>query len=521
MIDNKVLFSGFFGTGFVLLLVLRLYFDSPTWLTVLILCVLILAYTWISWAQHHFLEERAADNLYYMGFLFTVCTLGVSLIRFSAQEDGLINHIVGDLGIGLSTTVLGLFLRVLFLKRESSEQIEYKVREELVEVAEATIQRIRLTADIVEEGQIATRQALEEMNTSVKAASNKLVANTNLLEKRVSDMINIPPDLLSSQLSPALDTASQSITRFTSQMDKIEIPDDLITSRANQIFANLTETIEEGQIATRQAIDGMNTSIKAATTKLVANVDRLDERISAAINIPSDMVSSRLSPALDSASQSITKFTNQMEKIEIPDDLIISRTNQAFARLAESMGMLTDQISVDVLKHLSDVLDTDQAQNLIQQIEKSLIERFQAIEIPAEQLTQRIEPVLDQVNSSTRVFVNRMQNLSSSLEDTQQQLMKCNSYIATLNLDNVRSVVDALDAIDLLLKNVQETIDTQRNLSSAHNQHLSDLSNKAEALSAVIEDSLSGLSDLNNSLDALRQDTKEQAKPKTRWPWSR
>ena len=102
-------------------------------------------------------------------------------------------------------------------------------------------------------------------------------------------------------------------------MDNIEIPDDLITSRTNQIFARLTETIGEGQIATRQAIDGMNTSIKAATTKLVENTNRLDEaNIGRDQCIPPDLVSSRLSPALDSASQSITRFTNQMDNIEIP-----------------------------------------------------------------------------------------------------------------------------------------------------------------------------------------------------------
>ena len=102
-------------------------------------------------------------------------------------------YIVGDLGIGLSTTVLGLFLRVLFLRRESSEQIENRVREELVDMAEATIARIRETAEIVEEGQIATRQAIEEMNTSIKTASTKLVTNTNQLEERVSSYDQYSP----------------------------------------------------------------------------------------------------------------------------------------------------------------------------------------------------------------------------------------------------------------------------------------------------------------------------------------
>lgn len=332
-----------------------------------------LAYTRAEWVQNYFQDERGADNLYYMGFIFTVCTLGVSLFRFSTQKDVLTDHIVGDLGIGLSTTVLGLFLRVLFLRRETPEHIENRVHQELTDVAEATVARIRETADVVEEGQIATRQALEEMNTSVKAASDKLVANTNILEKRISDMINIPPDLLSSQLSPALASASQSITRFTHQMDNIEIPGDLILSRISEVLTHL----------------------------------------------------------------------------------------------AKAMADLTDQITVDIHKHLSGIFDEAQTRHLIQQIEKTLVERFQAIEIPAELLTQRIEPVLDQVNSSTRVFVNRMQNLSSSLEDAQQQF--------------------------------------------------SELSNKTEALLGVIENSLSELDGLKNSLDALLQHRSCKRKARRLW----
>ncbi len=503
MIDNKVLFAGFIITGIVLLVVMRIALDSTTWLTVLVLCALIVAYTGAAWAYEHFQDERAADNLYYMGFIFTVCTLGVSLYRFSTEDELPITHIVGDLGIGLSTTVLGLFLRVLCLRRESSEQIEHRVREELVEVAEATIGRIRQTADIVEEGQLATRLALEEMNTSVKAASNKLATNTNLLEKRVSDMMNIPPDLLSSKLSPVLDTASQSITRFANQVENIEIPANLITTRTDQIFASLTETIEEGQINTRQAMNGMNTSIKLATNKLVVNINRLDELISDALSIPSDLVSSQLSPALDSASQSITKFTNELNTIDISDELIVSHIDQIFTRLSETVGKLTDQISADIHQRLSSLFAADRTQNLSQKIEKSLMERFQAIEIPSELIAQRIVPALDQINSSTKLFVDCMQNLSSSLEDTQRYLTECNSQIANLDMDNVNSIVEARDAIKTLLEMVQATILTQRNLGSDHNQHLSELSTRTEALSSAVNRSLSELIELRNTLDTL------------------
>ena len=526
MSHNKWLFLGTVVTGIILLIVLRLLFASPVLLTVLVLCLLIAAYAVTAWHYRHFYEEGAADNLYYIGFIFTVCTLGVSLYRFSTQENELAS-IVGDLGTGLITTVLGLILRVFFLASGSSKsEQEERVRVELVEVAEDTIRRIRMVADIVEEGQIAMRHAIEEMNSSIKAASTTLAASTNQLEERISTVTNIPPDLLSSQLSPALASAFQSIISFADQVYEIDIPDDLVISRINQLFARVTETIEEGQTATRQAIDRMNTSIKAATTKLVANAERLDERISAAINVPSDMVSSRLSPALDNASQSITRFAKQVDNIVISDDLVISRINQLFARVTESIeegqtatrqaidgmntsiktateelvanaGRLDERISAAinvpsdmVSSRLSPALDnasqsitgfakqvdnivisddfviscTNQFTRLAEKTQESLIERFQSMEIPSELLTERIGPALDEINSSTRVFVERMQNLSSSLEDIQQKLIKCNNQIASLGIKTIDSpmktdtLTDILSEISALNKNLESLL---------------------------------------------------------------
>ena len=51
-------------------------------------------------------EDRAGDNLYFLGFIYTVISLGIALFRYQSDPD--VNQIIGDLGVGLATTVVGL-----------------------------------------------------------------------------------------------------------------------------------------------------------------------------------------------------------------------------------------------------------------------------------------------------------------------------------------------------------------------------------------------------------------------------
>lgn len=69
--------------------------------------------------------ERAGDELYYVGFLYTLISLVLSLIfvysasaftgeRGVAYESKAIHELVGSFGIALLTTILGVFFRIVF-----------------------------------------------------------------------------------------------------------------------------------------------------------------------------------------------------------------------------------------------------------------------------------------------------------------------------------------------------------------------------------------------------------------------
>ena len=78
-------------------------------------------------------DDQAGDNLYYMGFLFTLTSLAVSLYQFSAA--GSAEQIVQNFGIAIASTIAGITLRILFNQmRRDPVEVEAIARMELAEV---------------------------------------------------------------------------------------------------------------------------------------------------------------------------------------------------------------------------------------------------------------------------------------------------------------------------------------------------------------------------------------------------
>src|ERR1700730_3353761 len=86
-------------------------------------------------------DDQSGDNLYYMGFLFTLTSLAVSLYQFSAA--GSAEQIVQNFGIAIASTIAGITLRIMFnqmrrdpVETEATSRLELadasrKVRREL------------------------------------------------------------------------------------------------------------------------------------------------------------------------------------------------------------------------------------------------------------------------------------------------------------------------------------------------------------------------------------------------------
>src|SRR6516225_7378976 len=87
--------------------------------------------------------DQAGDNLYYLGFTYTLCSLAITLYRFHATEAA-VDYIVSNFGIALATTIVGVVARVwLHQMREDPLELEREARSEITDA----VSRLRAEID--------------------------------------------------------------------------------------------------------------------------------------------------------------------------------------------------------------------------------------------------------------------------------------------------------------------------------------------------------------------------------------
>jgi hypothetical protein len=124
-------------------------------------------------------DAQTGDNVYYMGFLFTLASLGTALYQFSAS--GGAEAVVRNFGIALSSTIAGVAGRVVISQlRHEPAEVERTARLELADAARRF--RRELDAALVETqvhrraADQAQRDAFEEAGALVSAAAKAMVA---------------------------------------------------------------------------------------------------------------------------------------------------------------------------------------------------------------------------------------------------------------------------------------------------------------------------------------------------------
>ena len=433
--SDAVWFAGSFGAGFVLLLLLRWpsLLDQSAILAALVLCAIICFYAFAVWHWGRFRlrrDDRAADNLYYLGFIFTVCALGISLYRFSVTDDGRIANIVGDLGVGISTTVCGLFLRVLFLQREDPADVEDRVQRELMDVAETTLARIRQTAAIVDEGQIVTRHTINELNETTKQWSFQLNERMKELGQRVRE-VQIPPDLITARLDPVLDQSARSISGFAERVDRIDAPADLVSRRLDHALAGMKESapdlLRETALELQKALNEALANARAQFDEAIKHIEQILVSRATEIELPTREIDLRTRKTLDRFDASAENLIKGMERMgtsvahaeralaESPKAL-----DQSFESLRARFGNVFDQLErrVSNLGQGLDAIDTSRigdaltaTHSLVQESRKTVDDQRAAIAEQTEGLSE-LTNQLQTINASLPRLLSDLQEVA-------------------------------------------------------------------------------------------------------------
>ena len=245
-------------------------------------------------------DDQAGDNLYYMGFLFTLTSLAVSLYQFSAA--GSAEQIVQNFGIAIASTISGIALRILFNQmRRDPVEVEATARLELAE-ASRRVKR-ELESAILEFGYFrrATQQSMGDAMDEVRESIDKVRAQFAGEAERLAAASSQPLEETSKKSAETLDHLNE---------------------RTVQILDVSKQLVQEGEQLAR------------STTNVVKAIDFMLAKLSA-LQMPDRATESKLAPMIQSLAQAVNTLGESTEVQAKNIETNLKHTQNAVVAIAQ------------------------------------------------------------------------------------------------------------------------------------------------------------------------------------------
>ena len=231
-------------------------------LTAVLIILLYGLFIWQSRERSALSVDRASDNAYYIGLLFTLWSLGLSLINLSAvtSEAGrLVLAVLPDFGLALGSTIAGIFARVMLQQlRGDPDDIENEVREELGKSALALRSSIgQIVADLSSlSSQISV--SLNELSTNV----TEVMENTAESSDKTNQAIANNFDRINQKSEEQMNLIYRSSSNVIGQMEGL-------VGRIQSEFKGLGDAPKELEASIKnvsQSMTGLATSLSQIST---------------------------------------------------------------------------------------------------------------------------------------------------------------------------------------------------------------------------------------------------------------
>jgi hypothetical protein len=296
-----VVFAAFLVAGGLFILLAKLLFELSPFIVTSVPCLLMVGYSLLvaSSRRLRLREDQSADNFYYMGFIFTLISLAISLYQYGSE--GSLETIVRNFGVAIASTITGITLRIVFNQmRRDPVEVEHYSRLELAEASsrvrreldgvEKEFQHFRrsnqqmLAESFAEIRDEVAKSAAESLKASEKLAEQMLGA-TNAANEAVTSQLkstDIKAELdqttknlkrIATALAKASDQIEKSAGSFVNQISRAAPTDD----RLHPLIQHLDETIQKLAIrleAQTNIIEEAQTNIRQ-TADIERNIARI------------------------------------------------------------------------------------------------------------------------------------------------------------------------------------------------------------------------------------------------------
>jgi hypothetical protein len=310
-------------------------------------------------------DDQSGDNLYYMGFLFTLTSLGVSLYQFSATRAA--EEIVQNFGIAIATTIAGIGLRVVFNQmRRDPVEVERMMRLELAEAARRVRRELDSTAVEFAHHRRSTQQAAADSFMHMTERFDEVVAKLFGRLEEITAKLSAPIETASHRSADAIAGASQTIgTELAHTASRLSMAGGILSDRAEAISA----------------------ALDAVTSKL------------SSIQTPDRIIERSLEPAVQSLAQAGDRLATQAEGQASKAKEALEAANAATMRSIELVMALRQEFEASAAMNRASL---DAATGMI----KAMAEVLDEFKSSSKSYVEVLGFMLDKTDSTMRTFTD-------------------------------------------------------------------------------------------------------------------
>ena len=370
---SAVVFMAFVALGSVYILLAKLAGVGQFYVTFVPVGIMLAYAALIFLARNLRLrDDQSGDNLYYMGFLFTLTSLGVSLYQFSAEHAA--EDIVQNFGIAIGSTIAGIGLRVVFNQmRRDPVEVERMMRLELAEAARRV--RRELDSTVVEFGyhRRSAQQAAADSFKLVAERFDEIVAKFDASLKEITGQLAQPLEAASrhsgdtlGELSKTLAASlSASAQQFGAETDKLAIRVRATAIKLDEVIAKLG-------------------AIEAPESAIKAGLEPIAQSISQSVESLSERSTSDATAIKDALTTSTQLIATMFEQFKTDSKAHVELLRALLAKTDDTMRTFTDVLI------RSGVDATLQAEGLREAIQATQVDAQTLVQV-AEKISQTVE----------------------------------------------------------------------------------------------------------------------------------
>jgi hypothetical protein len=290
---DKSLFLFFFIGGGAAIISLK-YFGYNQWTVTGIPVAFLLLYPFCVslLARFRLRADRLGDNCYYLGFLYTLISLGYALFQFEVGSAGTIN-IIENFGIALASTVVGLALRVFINQfRDDPIDIERDARLDLAEAATRLRSELETITRDFKQTVVAMGQAVDEaVNSAAEHATSSLETNSREFQKVTNEVLAQlkasfeAHNKTSVQLNEISKRTASAFERVIGRIEDIQAPNELLAERLKPAVEEVEKLLRaladerRAELERAKLASDLGTHLSELTTRLDGHFSALAGRI--------------------------------------------------------------------------------------------------------------------------------------------------------------------------------------------------------------------------------------------------